>query len=148
MQSQSANAAVAVEEPEISSDPGEILGFALAELEKAGHKMLVSALESSSVTLQGAELLVTVAQPASVIDLMMGPEPRRIAQAAASAAAGRPLKVNVVSGVAANGATAQAKPVRNGASARNRAAEDPVVQRMQEKFGAEIRTVIDHREKN
>jgi hypothetical protein len=62
---------------------------------------------------------------------------------------GRAIKVNVVSGVpvAANGATAIARP-RNGASARSRAAEDPVVQRMREKFGAEIRTVIDHREKN
>jgi hypothetical protein len=30
---------------------------------------------------------------------------------------------------------------------RNRAAEHPVVRRMQEKFGAEIRTIIDHREK-
>jgi hypothetical protein len=37
---------------------------------------------------------------------------------------------------------------RNGGSARGRAAEDPVVRRMQEKFGAEIRTVIDHRDKN
>jgi len=42
-----------------------------------------------------------------------------------------------------------ARPAReNGVSARSRAANDPVVQRMQEKFGAEIRTVIDHRDKN
>ncbi|MGA9990565.1 MAG: hypothetical protein WBP69_22545, partial [Terriglobales bacterium] len=32
-------------------------------------------------------------------------------------------------------------------SARSRAEQDPIVQRMQEKFGAEIRTVIDYREK-
>jgi hypothetical protein len=37
---------------------------------------------------------------------------------------------------------------RDGTSARSRAADDPVVRRMQEKFGAEIRTVIDHRAKN
>jgi hypothetical protein len=62
---------------------------------------------------------------------------------------GRPVKVNVVSGVpaASSGAAAVVRP-RNGASARSRAAEDPIVQRMREKFGAEIRTVIDHREKN
>jgi hypothetical protein len=62
---------------------------------------------------------------------------------------GRPAKVNVVSGVpsATNGATTVVRP-RNGASARSRAADDPIVQRMREKFGAEIRTVIDHREKN
>ena len=33
----------------------------------------------------------------------------------------------------------------NGVSARSRALSDPVVQRMQEKFGAEIRTVIDQK---
>ena len=35
----------------------------------------------------------------------------------------------------------------NGAGARSRAMNDPVVQRMQEKFGAEIRSVIDHKER-
>jgi DNA polymerase-3 subunit gamma/tau len=141
--------AVAVEEPQTSEDPGTILGHVLAELEKAGHKMLASTLESGSVTLKGNELLVSLAQTAAVIDLMMGAEPRRLANAAASVAMGRPAKVNVVSGVpaATNGAAPVVRP-RNGASARSRAAEDPIVQRMREKFGAEIRTVIDHREKN
>ncbi|HEY5028978.1 MAG TPA: DNA polymerase III subunit gamma/tau [Candidatus Angelobacter sp.] len=141
--------AVAVEEPQTSEDPGTILGHVLAELEKAGHKMLASTLESGSVTLKGNELLVSIAQPGAVIDLMMSAEPRRLANAAASAAMGRPAKVNVVSGVPAaiNGAATAVRP-RNGASARSRAAEDPIVQRMREKFGAEIRTVIDHREKN
>jgi DNA polymerase-3 subunit gamma/tau len=147
--------AVAVEEPQANEDPGttedpgRIMGHVLAELEKAGHKMLASTLESGSVTLKGNELIVSIAQTAAVIDLMMSAEPKRLANAAASAAAGRPVKVNVVSGVpaATNGATTVVRP-RNGASARSRAAEDPIVQRMREKFGAEIRTVIDHREKN
>lgn len=147
--------AVAVEEPQImedpgtTEDPGRIIGHVLAELEKAGHKMLASTLESGSVSLKGNELIVSIAQSAAVIDLMMSTEPKRLANAAASAAMGRPAKVNVVSGVpaATNGATAVVRP-RNGASARSRAAEDPIIQRMREKFGAEIRTVIDHREKN
>ena len=147
--------AVAVEEPqpsenpETTEDPGRIMGHVLAELEKAGHKMLASTLESGSVTLQGNELRVSIAQSAAVIDLMMSAEPKRLANAAASAALGRPAKVNVISGVptATNGATTVVRP-RNGASARSRAAEDPIVQRMRDKFGAEIRTVIDHREKN
>ena len=71
-----------------------------------------------------------------------------MANAAASKAAGRLLKVNLVSGVAANGDSAVVRPVRDGTSARSRAANDEVVQRMMEKFGAEIRTVIDHREKD
>jgi DNA polymerase III subunit gamma/tau len=142
-------AAVAVEEPQAIEDPENILGHVLAELEKAGHKMLASTLESGSATLKGNELVIGIAQTAAVIDLMMSAEPKRLANAAASAAIGRPVKVNVVSGVpaATNGTTAVVRP-RNGASARSRAAEDPIVQRMREKFGAEIRTVIDHREKN
>jgi len=147
--------AVAVEEPQstedpgTTEDPGKIMGHVLAELEKAGHKMLASTLESGSVTLKGNELIINIAQTAAVIDLMMSAEPKRLANAAASAATGRSVKVNVVSGVpaATNGATTVVRP-RNGASARSRAAEDPIVQRMREKFGAEIRTVIDHREKN
>jgi DNA polymerase-3 subunit gamma/tau len=148
-QPSAAATAVAVEEPQPTEDPGTILGHVLAELEKAGHKMLASTLESGSVTLEGSELRVSIAQSAAVIDLMMSAEPKRLANAAASAALGRPAKVNVISGVPAtgNGATAVVRP-RNGASARSRAAEDPIVQRMREKFGAEIRTVIDHREKN
>jgi DNA polymerase-3 subunit gamma/tau len=145
-----ATAAVAVAEAEPLGDPGAVLGHVLGELEKAGHKMLASTLESGSVTLEGNELRVTIPRPASVIDLMMGTEPKRVANAAASAALGRPIKVNVLSGVPANGngAAAQVVRPRDGASARSRAAEDPVVQRMREKFGAEIRTVIDHRAKN
>jgi DNA polymerase III subunit gamma/tau len=144
-----AAAATAVAEAEIVNEPGAILGHVLTELENAGHKMLASTLEGGSVTLEGTEIKVTISRPASVIELMMGPEPKRVANAAATAAAGRPVKVNVVSGVpASNGAATQISRPRDGASARTRAAEDPVVRRMQEKFGAEIRTVIDHRAKN
>ena len=38
-------------------------------------------------------------------------------------------------------------PAANGSGARSRAANDPIVQRMQEKFGAEIRTVIDQKDR-
>ena len=149
--------AVAEREPEVeasaetpaSGDPATIMGIVLSELENAGHKMLASTLETGTVDLRGNELVISVPQSAAVIDMMMGPEAKRIANAAVSKAAGRPVKVNVIGGAPQrNGNPAPAiRPVRNGAGARSRAAEDPVVRRMQEKFGAEIRTVIDHREK-
>jgi DNA polymerase III subunit gamma/tau len=141
--------AVAVQDPAPSSDPAAILGAVLAELEDSGHKMLASTLEQGSVALQEGTMTITVGQSASVIDVMMGAEPKRLANAAASRAAGRQVKVNVVGGAGATngGAATAVRPARNGASARSRAAEDPIVQRMQEKFGADIRTVIDHREK-
>jgi hypothetical protein len=70
---------------------------------------------------------------------------RRLAGAAASARAGRSIRVLVEPGGTQQEVSAPRRAA-NG-SARSRAEQDPVVQRMQEKFGAEIRTVIDYREK-
>jgi DNA polymerase III subunit gamma/tau len=138
-----------VEAPEPSSDAGRILSYVLAELEKTGNDNLISTLQAGTATLQGNELVVTVSQPASVIPFIMSVEQKGTANAAAAAAAGRPVKVRLESGTpAAGNGSAAVRPVANGASARSRASEESVVQRMREKFGAEIRTVIDHRNKN
>jgi DNA polymerase-3 subunit gamma/tau len=142
--------AVAVEEPHPSEDPGTILGHVVVALEKMpGGDNLASTLAEGAAAIQDNELIITVARPQSVIPFIMNAEQRQIATAAAASAAGRTLKVTIVGGAKpdANGSAAVVRP-RNGVSARSRAAEDPIVQRMREKFGAEIRTVIDHREKN
>jgi DNA polymerase-3 subunit gamma/tau len=149
-QTSAAATAVAVEEPHPSEDPGTILGHVVVALEKMpGGDNLASTLAEGAAAIQGNELIITVARPQSVIPFIMNAEQRQIATAAAASAAGRTLKVTIVGGAKpdANGSAAVVRP-RNGASARSRAAEDPIVQRMREKFGAEIRTVIDHREKN
>jgi DNA polymerase-3 subunit gamma/tau len=152
IQAQSATAtAVAIEEPQTSEDPGTILGHVVVALEKApGGDNLASTLAEGSAAIQGNELVITVVRPQSVIPFIMNAEQRQIATAAAISAAGRTLKVTIVGGAKpdANGSTAAVVRPRNGASARSRAADDPIVQRMREKFGAEIRTVIDHRDKN
>jgi DNA polymerase-3 subunit gamma/tau len=143
--------ALAVEEPQTSEDPGTVLGHIVVALEKSpGGDNLASTLAEGSAAIQGNELVITVARPQSVIPFIMNPEQRQIATAAATSAAGRTLKVTIVGGAKpeANGSAATVVRPRNGASARSRAAEDPIVQRMREKFGAEIRTVIDHRDKN
>ena len=147
----------AAQAPEAASDAGRILGCVITELENAGHKLLASALESGAAELLGEELRVTVAQTRKAIDLLMQNEQKRIAGLAASRAAGFAVKIEIISapaganGGAANGtngsAGAAARPVREGPGARTRAANEPVVQRMQEKFGAEIRTVIDYQDK-
>jgi hypothetical protein len=41
-----------------------------------------------------------------------------------------------------------AQPLTPGPGGRGRAEQDPIVRRMQEKFGAQIRTVIDYRNKS
>ena len=78
---------------------------------------------------------------------------RRVITSSASAAAQRALKLRI-EGVRAGNGKDNSQPSQSNnpgggipASARQRAANDPMVQRLQEKFGAEIRTVIDHREK-
>ncbi len=117
----------------------------LADLENAGHNAVVNMLERGAWTLEGNEINIKVASSAAGIDMTLGAEPRRTAIAAASAAAGRPLRLRVVA-ASANGSNGNsAKPAP--ANGRSRAAQDPIVRRMQEKFGAEIRTVIDYHEK-
>ena len=82
-----------------------------------------------------------------MVDVALGDGPKRIVNDALVKATGRPLKFKIVSG----GAQFTFKPAppssrpSNGVGARSRAMSDPVVQRMQEKFGAEIRSVIDHK---
>jgi DNA polymerase-3 subunit gamma/tau len=146
----SAAVAIAVE-PEPSGDAGVILGRIVAAIEDTPNGgNLAATLAEGSAVLQGNEIVVTIAQPAAAIPFLINAEQKQAANAAASAAAGRPLRLRLEGGARpkSNGSAAQMMRPRDGTSARSRAADDPVVRRMQEKFGAEIRTVIDHRAKN
>jgi DNA polymerase-3 subunit gamma/tau len=145
--------AVAVE-PETGAQPksNEITVEAAREavlgaLEDAGQQMLAHNLEEAEWAVRGIELCVTVAMSQVLIDVALGPEPKRVIQAALSKATGRPLKFKMVSGGVQVASKPAAMRPSNGAGARSRATADPIVQRMQEKFGAEIRTVIDHKDR-
>src|SRR5208283_3896609 len=121
-----------------------------AVLDALGNQqMLVSLLENAEWRLEGNALIATVAASATMIEMSFPAEARRVAGAAASGLAGRPIKLQVEPGGAQPSATVprQASTATSYGSARNRAEQDPIVQRMKEKFGAEIRTVIDYREK-
>jgi DNA polymerase-3 subunit gamma/tau len=109
------------------------------------QQMLVSLLENAEWRLEGNTLIAKVAASSTMIEMSFTADARRIASAAASGLAGRPIRMLVEPG----GAPQAASPARRASngSARSRAEQDPIVQRMQEKFGAEIRTVIDYREK-
>ncbi len=111
------------------------------------QQMLVSILEGAEWTLNGNSLLAKVAASATMIEMSFTAEARRAASAAASALAERPIKLQIEPGGAVQAATAPRRVAASSGSARSRAEQDPVVQRMKEKFGAEIRTVIDYREK-
>jgi DNA polymerase III subunit gamma/tau len=151
-----APAAVAVEAPEIISDRAEdepasapghlnVREVVLAALAGAGHRMLTSMLESGEWTIEGKEVLIRVAASETVIDMSLGAEAKRLAIASASEALGSPARVRVIPGARAPVRQPSAQVGSNGSS-RSRAEQDPVVRRMREKFGAEVRTVIDYRE--
>ncbi|MGA7295639.1 MAG: hypothetical protein WBW85_24140, partial [Terriglobales bacterium] len=112
------------------------------------QQMLVSLLENSEWRLEGNSLIAKVAASAAMIEMSFTSEARRIASAAASGLAGKPIKMQVEPGGAPQAATFSPRSSPSNGSARSRAEQDPIVQRMQEKFGAEIRTVIDYREKH
>jgi DNA polymerase-3 subunit gamma/tau len=112
----------------------------------ADQPALVSMLETAEWAVAGNTLTAKVASTTTMIEMSFTSDARRIATAAASGKAGRPMKVQIAPGGQAQTAPVRRGPVSNG-SARSRAEQDPTVRRMQDKFGAEIRTVIDYREK-
>ncbi len=113
--------------------------------------MLVAMLEAAEWSLESNSLVAKVSASNTMIDLSFNADARRIASAAASGLAGRPIRVLVQPGGLPQSVSPAPRSSSNGTarngSARSRAEQDPVVRRMREKFGAEIRTVIDYREK-
>jgi DNA polymerase-3 subunit gamma/tau len=141
-------------EPSVGqSTPIEKLQNAVLQaLADGNQRILVSMLEAGEWSVQGNELVIKVAASPTVVDMSLGAEARRLVIASASGCLGRAVKLRVVPGAAVtpqenkrNGGAARS----NGptASGRNRAEQDGVVRRLREKFGAEIRTVIDYKEK-
>ena len=121
----------------------------LTALENGGHRMAASTLEGGHWQLNANELFVQTAASPSLIEMAMTADAKRLAGAAATAAAGRNIRLRIEGNGSGNGsAPAPANnPPRAATGGRQRATEDPIVKRVQEKFGAEIRTVIDYREK-
>jgi DNA polymerase-3 subunit gamma/tau len=118
----------------------------LNALGDAGQPMLVSMLEIGEWAVEGSEVVVRIAVSATVIDMSVSADSKRLAIAAASGVIGRPVKLKVLPGGTAQAAPARPASASNG-SGHGRAEQDPIVRRMQEKFGAEIRTIIDQRDK-
>ena len=136
----------AVDLPQVDGSLSDVQTAVLRALEEGGHRVLVSMLEQGEWKLERNELSVRVAASETVINMSLGAEAKRIGGAAASGLLGRAVKLAVLPG-----GTVQEAPVRNSRTAkgtdRGRAEQDPVVRRMQEKFGAEIRTIIDYKDK-
>ncbi len=130
--------------PAPSDRPDGLRVAVLNALAEAGHQVLVSMLESGQWQVLGTTLEIKVGSSATVIDMSLGADAKRLVIATASGALGRPMKLKVVPGGVAQIA-AETRGTSNGGG-RGRAEQDPVVQRMKEKFGAEIRTIIDYKQ--
>jgi DNA polymerase-3 subunit gamma/tau len=124
----------------------------LQALMDGNQRILVSMLEAGEWSVLGNEVVIKVSESQTVVDMSMGADARRLAIASASGILGRAVKLKIVPGAAV---AAEAKSNGNAGkfganslvSGRGRAEQDAVVRRLQEKFGAEIRTVIDYKEK-
>ena len=149
-----APAAVMQQAPEISLEPQpvaveqpvEFREAVLNALSEANQRILVNMLETAEWKLEGNDVVIKVASSATVIEMSLGPDAKRLMIATASGALGRPVKLRVVPGGVAQAVTRPGSVSGNGGG-RGRAEQDPVVRRMKEKFGAEIRTIIDYKEK-
>jgi DNA polymerase-3 subunit gamma/tau len=126
--------------------PEDLSSAISAAVEAAGHPMAANLLSGGRWYFEGSQPAVQVAATDFTMKMTLGPEPLKAANAAAVQALGRPAKLKISGGGEANGAP-NWKPARKTGSSTSRVAEDPIVQKMQEVFGAEIRTVIDYQNK-
>ncbi len=127
-----------------TADPASLRDAVLNAV--AGQRMLISMLETGEWKLEGNDLVIKVAATATVIDMSLSSDARRTIIATASGVLGRAIKLKVLPGGTAQPATPGSRPSSNG-TGRGRAEQEPVVKRLQEKFGAEIRTIIDYKDK-
>jgi len=133
----------------VSPDIEHLQNAVLQALTDNNQRILVSMLSGGEWSVQANELVIKVSESQTVVDMSLGPEAKRIAIASASGVLGRAVRLKVVPGatVVPQESKRNGSRITPGPGGRSRAEQDPVVRRMQEKFGAEIRTVIDYKER-
>lgn len=131
--------------------PAKLAAVSIETLTNAGHRVLASMLQAGEWQIAGNEVIVRVTDSPTLIDMSLGADARRLLIATASGLLGQPAKLKVVSSANVQQTESRAASPSNGTasngSGRSRAEQEPVVQKMKELFGAEIRTTIDYKEK-
>jgi DNA polymerase III subunit gamma/tau len=132
---------------------GRLKTAVLQALMDGNQRILVSMLEAGEWSVEGNEVVIKVSESQTVVDMSLGADARRLAIASASGVLGRAIKLKIAPGATVaptdgqrNGG-AKTAATNSAIGGRSRAEQDAVVRRLQEKFGAEIRTVIDYKEK-
>src|SRR5450432_39343 len=113
----------------------------LNALASAGLSMLSQMLETGEWQIDGNNLIIRVASSATLIDMSVSNDAKRMIIASASGTLGRTVRLQIVHGANVQPTTAQPsvpKPSSNissgNGSGRGRAEQEPVVQRMKKKF--------------
>jgi DNA polymerase-3 subunit gamma/tau len=135
---------VRVQQPRTEDVDSEVVRKAvLSALGSTGQTMLCSMLEAGEWNLGGRDLVIRVAASAALIEMSVSNDAKRTIIAAASGTLGHAVRLQVIAGAAPSSGPVKTSPSNGG---RGRAEQEPVVQRMKEKFGAEIRTIIDYKQ--
>jgi DNA polymerase-3 subunit gamma/tau len=148
---------VAQAQPTTATSPAlleRLRSAVLQALMDGNQRILVSMLDAGEWSVEGNEVVIKVSESQTVVDMSVGADARRLAVASASGLLGRAVKLKIVAGVGVatsdgtgNGNGRKSTGANPGVGGRGRAEQDAVVRRLQERFGAEIRTVIDYKEK-
>ena len=125
----------------------EVRSAVLNALASAGQTMLGSMLEAGEWSIAGNELIIRLAASATLIEMSVGVEAKKLIIASASGKLGRAVKLQVLPGGTASATSPKPATNYSNGGTRARAEQEPVVQRLKEKFGAQIRTVIDYKGK-
>ncbi|NUQ29444.1 MAG: DNA polymerase III subunit gamma/tau [Acidobacteriaceae bacterium] len=111
-----------------------------------GHSSAADQMDESTFTIEGNELRVQTTLSAGMLKLLINAEAEKIIKASLRLHGAGDLKLVLLPGSAANAAAKKDRPAAAG-SIKASAMEHPIVQQAQKLFNAEIRTVIDLREK-
>jgi hypothetical protein len=137
-----------------SPDLDAVREAVLEAMQSGGSQMLVQALEEGAWSCSAKLVTVEVGMSEAMIGVSFTRQQERLAAQAAGRVAGHAMKVRLVSGAVPppgdpSGARTKSRAASQPGSRniQSQAAEEPVVQRMMEKFGAEIRIVIDRSER-
>lgn len=130
-----------------SANVEDVRAAVLNALTSGGLNMLSSMLGSGEWKIEGNELSIRVAASPALIEMSVSNEGKKIVMASASGSMGRAIKLQILSGGSPQPVASRSASAAPNGSSRGRAEQEPVIQRMREKFGAEIRTVIDYKNK-
>ena len=124
----------------------KIQAATLAAMERTGQKIIAHWLEMGEWKLDGNDIVIGVAAKQTMIDAALKGEAQRVLNESATSVSGQPVRVKLVAGSTnGNNSATVTRSVGDENDARSRALNDPIVKKMKEKFGTEIRTVVDQR---